>query len=88
MVERTFTLNNASGLHARPASLFVQTVQKYPGTEVQVRKGDKEVNARSLLSILSLGVSKGDTLTVRCDGPQESEALDALTTLIEGGFGE
>ncbi|MFZ5815958.1 MAG: HPr family phosphocarrier protein [Bacillota bacterium] len=88
MVERTFTLTNASGLHARPASLFVQTVQKFPGTEVVVRKGEREVNARSLLSVLSLGVAKGETITIRCTGPQESEAMDALAQLVGGGFGE
>lgn len=88
MVERTFTLTNATGLHARPASVFVQTVQKFPGTETLVRKGEREVNARSLLSVLSLGVGKGESITVRCDGPQESEALEALATLVEGGFGE
>lgn len=88
MAERTFTLANATGLHARPASLFVQTVQKFPGTDVFVRKGDKEVNARSLLSVLSLGVGAGESITIRTQGPQETEALDALAALVEGGFGE
>lgn len=88
MMERTFTLVNAAGLHARPASVFVQTVQKFPGTEVFVRKGEREVNARSLLSVLSLGVGKGDSVTIRCEGPQESEALAALAALVESGFGE
>lgn len=88
MVERTFTLTNATGLHARPASVFVQTVQKFPGTDVLVRKGEREVNARSLLSVLSLGVGKGESIVIRCDGPQENEALEALAALVEGGFGE
>lgn len=88
MAERTFTLTNATGLHARPASIFVQTVQKFPGTDVFVRKGEREVNARSLLSVLSLGVGKGESITIRCSGPQETEALEALAVLVEGGFGE
>jgi len=88
MAEKTFTLTNASGMHARPAAVFVQTVQKYPGTEVFVKKGEREVNARSLLSILGLGAAKGDTLTIRSEGPQADEALAALAALIEGGFGE
>lgn len=88
MVEQTFTLSNASGLHARPASLFVQTVQRFTGTEVVVRKGEREVKGGSLLSILSLGAAAGSSITVRCTGPQENEALEALTGLIQGGFGE
>lgn len=88
MTERTFTLTNGSGLHARPASLFVQTVQRFPGTNVFARKGEKEVNARSLLSVLSLGAGSGAEITIRCEGPQEAEALEALAALIESGFGE
>jgi len=88
MVERTFTLTNASGLHARPASAFVKAVQQYPGTEVFLRKGEREVSGRSLLSVLGLGIGKGDNITIRCEGPQEAEALEALAALVEGGFGE
>lgn len=88
MMERSFTLTNATGLHARPASLLVQAAQRFPGTAVFVRKGDREVNARSLLSVLSLGAGAGDTIAIRCDGPQESEAMAALSALVEGGFGE
>lgn len=88
MAERTFTLTNATGLHARPASVLVQSIQKFPGTEVFVRKGEREVNGRSLLSLLSLGAGQGDSITVRCEGPQESEALTALAALLEGGLGE
>lgn len=88
MLERTFTLANATGLHARPAALFVQTVQRFPGTQVWLRKGDREVNARSLLSVLSLGAAASDAVTVRCEGPGEAEAMAALAALLEGGFGE
>jgi phosphocarrier protein HPr len=88
MVEQTLTLSHATGLHARPASVFVQTVQKYPGTDVFLRKGEREVNARSLLSVLSLGVGQGEAITIRCQGPQEHEALAALAALVAGGFGE
>lgn len=88
MVEQTFTLSNASGLHARPASLFVQTVQRYSGTEVVVRKGEREVKGNSLLSILSLGAAAGSSITIRCTGPQEQEALAAIGELVQGGFGE
>lgn len=88
VIERDFTLTNASGLHARPAALFVQTVQRFPGTEVFVKKGPKEVSARSLISVLSLGASSGSGISVRCTGPQEAEAMAALAGLIESGFNE
>ncbi|MBP2019379.1 phosphocarrier protein [Symbiobacterium terraclitae] len=88
MLERTFTLTNPTGLHARPAALFVKEVQKFAGTEIFVRKGEREVSARSLLSLLSLGIGQGETIAIRCDGPQEEEAMAALAALIEGGFGE
>lgn len=88
MTERSFTLANATGLHARPASVLVQTVNKFPGTKVIIRKGDKAVDARSLLSVLSLGAGAGESIQIKCDGPQEAEAMTAVAALIEGGFGE
>jgi len=88
MAERTFTLTNATGLHARPAAVLVKTAQQFEGTEVFVKKGDREVSARSLLSVLGLGVAKGDEIAIRCEGPQADEAMAALAALIEGGFGE
>lgn len=88
MTERTFTLQNKSGLHARPASLFVQTVNRFPATQVTLVKGEKAVNGKSLLSVLSLGVAAGESITVRCAGEQEQEATEALAALIQGGFGE
>ncbi|MDF2626643.1 MAG: system phosphocarrier protein Hpr [Symbiobacteriaceae bacterium] len=88
LIERDFILANASGLHARPAALFVQTVLRFPGTDVFVRNGPKEVSARSLISVLSLGASKGTNISVRCSGPQETEAMAALASLFESGFGE
>jgi phosphocarrier protein HPr len=88
MTERSFTLSNATGLHARPATALVQTANRFKGTDIILRKGDKEVNARSMLAILSLGVTGGETITVRCDGPQEAELMEAVAALIESGFGE
>lgn len=88
MIERTLVLKNSSGLHARPASLFVQTVNRFSDTQVTVCKGEREVNGKSLLSVLSLGVGAGDAIVVRCTGAQEQAAADALAELVEGGFGE
>ncbi|HYG59553.1 MAG TPA: HPr family phosphocarrier protein, partial [Symbiobacteriaceae bacterium] len=85
---RTFTLTNATGLHARPAALFVQTAKGFDDTDVVVRKGDREVSARSLLSVLSLGAGAGADIVIRCTGARESEAMAALAQLVETGFGE
>jgi len=87
-MEATFVLHNPSGLHARPASLFVQCAQRYAGTDIFVRKAEREVNARSLLAVLSLGVPAGAALTVRAEGPLAAEAVAALGLLVESGFGE
>jgi phosphocarrier protein HPr len=88
MTEKSFTLSNATGLHARPATTLVQTANRFKGTEIFLRKGDKEVNGRSMLAILSLGATAGETITIRCSGPDEAEAMAALAALVEGGFGE
>jgi phosphocarrier protein HPr len=88
MTERSFMLSNATGLHARPASTLVQTANRFKGTEIFLRKGDKEVNARSMLAILGLGATGGETITIRCSGPEENEAMEALAALVASGFGE
>lgn len=88
MTERTFTLSGAAGLHARPASLLVQMANKFPGTEISVVKGEKKVNARSVLAVMSLGAKSGESITITADGPQADEAMAAIAALVEGGFGE
>jgi phosphotransferase system HPr (HPr) family protein len=88
MTEQSFTLSNATGLHARPATALVQTANRFKGTEIFLGKGDKEVNARSMLAILSLGVTAGETITIRCSGPEEAEAMAALAALVASGLGE
>ncbi len=87
MVEKSITIQNKSGLHARPAALLVQEAGKHP-CNVWVRKGDKEVDAKSILGIMSLAVAYGDTITIKTDGQGETEALEAITQLIESGLGE
>lgn len=88
MITRTLTLTNPTGLHARPAALFVQAAQRFPGTTVTLRLGDRSANVRSLLSVLALGAGAGSSVTIECEGTQEQEAMDALVALLEGGFGE
>lgn len=90
METTTITVTNAEGLHARPAHLFVSTAGKYDA-DVQVRSltGESEyVNAKSILSVLTLGVSQGHEIELRAEGADEGEAVQALRSLIEGGFEE
>lgn len=84
------TLTNAVGLHARPAALFVQTAARYASTITvrNVTRGTPAVNAKAILSVLTLGAEKGHTIEVVVDGPDEEEAATALESLVTSGFGE
>lgn len=88
MVEQTVTLSNQSGLHARPAAIFAQTANRFRDTTIQVIAGGRAVDAKSILSLLSLGASAGSGVTIRAEGPSEAEAVAALVKLIESGFAE
>ncbi|MFG1612938.1 HPr family phosphocarrier protein [Nonomuraea wenchangensis] len=81
MAQRTVAVASASGLHARPAKLFVQEAARL-GVPVTVRLGDKAVPARSMLGVLSLGAVQGTEVTLEADGPGAEEALDALAALL------
>jgi len=73
------------GLHARPATFFVQKANSYQSS-VWVEKGDRRVNAKSLLGVLSLGIGKGTTITLISDGVDEDEALSGLVDMIRQGI--
>lgn len=88
MQQMAVTLTNPTGLHARPAARFVQTAQKFSGTRIKLIKDDKEVNAASIMEVLTLGAVQGTTLTIVADGPEEQAAVAALAGLIRTGFGE
>ncbi|MGN9841914.1 HPr family phosphocarrier protein [Nonomuraea sp. H19] len=81
MAQRTVAVASASGLHARPAKLFVQAAVKL-GVPVTVRLGEKSVPAKSMLGVLSLGAVRGTEVTLEADGPGAEEALDALAALL------
>ncbi|NJP94664.1 HPr family phosphocarrier protein [Nonomuraea sp. FMUSA5-5] len=82
MAQRTVVVASASGLHARPAKLFVQAAVK-AGVPVTIRAGEKKaVPAKSMLGVLSLGVVQGTEVTLEADGPGAEEALDALAALL------
>jgi phosphotransferase system HPr (HPr) family protein len=86
MRESTLEVLNEEGLHTRPAHEFVKSVKQFEST-VTLQKGDTEVPGKSLLKIMKLGVVTGDTITLRCDGPDEDAALAALVQLIQPGSG-
>ena len=87
MVSRSVTIQNNVGLHARPATFFIQKANSYK-CSIGVEKDDCRVNAKSLLGVLSLGISKGMNITLIADGNDEAEAVNGLTELINGGLGE
>ena len=81
MVSREVEIINATGLHTRPGKEFVQEAKKY-ACDIRVKKGETEFSAKSLLKLLKIGVSKGDRITILCEGDQETEALDALCSYV------
>jgi phosphocarrier protein HPr len=81
MPERTVTIASAHGLHARPASLFVQAVGA-SGLPVQLTKGDKTLNAASILGVISLGIEHGDLVTIAAEGDGAEAVLDSLVELL------
>lgn len=85
MISRDVTIQNNVGLHARPATFFIQKANSYKSS-IWVEKEDRRVNAKSLLGVLSLGIVKGMTVTLIADGPDEEEALEGLAELIATGF--
>jgi phosphocarrier protein HPr len=87
MQEVTLTIRNKVGLHARPAALFVQTANRFKAKVVAVRD-EREANAKSILSVLSLGANQGAVVTVRADGEDEAQAIEAIRLLVEDNFGE
>lgn len=80
-------LLNETGLHARPASLFVAAAKRYQ-SNIAVLKDGEEYDAKSILSVLSMGASKGDMLTISAAGDDEEEAVSELKGLIVENFGE
>lgn len=87
MKTREVVITNASGLHARPATFFIQKANCYK-SQLLIEKDDRKVNAKSLLGVLSLGIAKGMTVKLIADGQDEDAALDGLVSLINSGFNE
>lgn len=89
MYKKTVTIQNKTGLHARPASDFVKEAAKY-ASKITIRRidEDEETNAKSIVFLLSLGIGQGTEVEISARGGDEQQAVDSLVALIESGFGE
>ena len=87
MISRDIEIKNKLGLHARAAAKLVHTAARFK-SDIKVRKGDEEVDGKSILGILLLAAGRGAVITVRADGEDEREALDAIEKLIDAKFDE
>ena len=85
MSTKEVTVTNSVGLHARPATFFIQKANNYKSS-VWVEMDERRVNAKSLLGVLSMGIVSGTTITLIADGPDEKEAVKGLKELIENGM--
>jgi len=86
-VERTVTVSNRQGLHARPAAEFVKLASTFE-SEIFVEKDELEVNGKSIMGVMMLAAEPGTTLAIRAEGEDSGQAVDALVGLVEDGFGE
>ena len=87
MFKQNVTLQNETGLHARPASLFVKEASRF-SSNVTVIKDGKEYNAKSIMGVLSMGAGKGTTITIQAQGDDAKEAVEALVKLVKDNFNE
>ncbi|HSR12933.1 MAG TPA: HPr family phosphocarrier protein [Thermodesulfobacteriota bacterium] len=87
VLSRNFTIKNKFGLHARPSASFVQTASRFR-SQIQVENDGRVADGKSILDLMTLAAAQGTCITVRAIGEDAPEAMDALGSLIEGGFGE
>ena len=87
MYSKEVLVCNQVGLHARPATFFIQKANEFK-SGIWVEKDDRRVNAKSLLGVLSLGITRGATITILAEGPDEEQAVNALVDLIGSNFAE
>ncbi|MDR1929333.1 MAG: HPr family phosphocarrier protein [Treponema sp.] len=85
MKDVTITVKNETGLHSRPADMFVRTAKLYQ-SNIEVSKGAKKANAKTILKVILLNVCENDEITITADGPDEDAALEDLKTLVESNF--
>ena len=87
MYSKETVVNNQVGLHARPATFFIQKANEFKSS-IWVEREERKVNAKSLLGVLSLGIVKGTEINLIADGADEEEAVEALIKLISSDFAE
>ena len=87
MIERDIEIKNKLGLHARAAAKLVHTAARFR-SDIKIRKGDEEVDGKSILGILLLAAGRGTTITVKANGDDEAEAVEAIEKLIDAKFDE
>ncbi|MBR1422836.1 MAG: HPr family phosphocarrier protein [Ruminococcus sp.] len=87
MFVKDVVVQNQVGLHARPATFFIQKANEFKSS-IWVEKEERRVNAKSLLGILSLGIVGGTTIRIIADGPDEEAAVSGLVDLVDSGFAE
>ena len=87
MYVKEVTVENQVGLHARPATFFIQKANEYKSS-IWVEKEERRVNAKALLGVLSLGIVGGTTIRIIADGTDEQAAVDGLVKLVNSGFSE
>jgi phosphocarrier protein len=87
MPERNVVVKNKLGLHARPAAEIVKIAGKFK-SQITILRDDMEVNGKSIMGVMMLTAEKGTTLTVRAEGDDADQALDAIEKLVDGKFGE
>ena len=87
MCVKDVVIQNQVGLHARPATFFIQKANEFKSS-IWVEKNERRVNAKSLLGVLSLGIVGGSAIKIIADGSDEKEAVDGLIQLVESGFND
>ena len=87
MIAKDIEIKNKLGLHARAAAKLVHVAARFK-SDIKIRKGDEDVDAKSILGILLLAAGKGTVITVRADGEDETAAVEAIEKLIDGKFDE
>ena len=87
MCVKDVIVQNQGGLHARPATFFIQKANEFRSS-IWVEKEERRVNAKSLLGVLSLGIVGNTPIRLIADGPDEEKAVEALVKLVESGFAE
>ena len=87
MIQSTITISNKLGLHARASAKLTKLAGSFP-CEVWMSKGERRVNAKSIMGVMMLAAGIGSQVSIETDGAQEQEAMDALRALIDDKFGE